>query len=265
MPPWAIGASRPAGMASTKSAPAPPPARPTARRRWPPGCRTAGSTPRSGEEVGPLRHEADAAPERLRVEIAHVDAVDQHVTAGDVVEPRHHRQQRGLPAPVLPMTADVLPGRAGEGDVAQHRCVGTGVAERGPVELQPPVAAARGTGPPGERPRPGLEDLPDPVGADRGPREHHRHEGGHHDRHEDLHQVGEERGERADLHLAGVDAPAPNQSTATLDTFRPASPSGRSAPAAGPARSAVREVGVGAREALVSTGSRTNARPPGCR
>ncbi len=51
----------------------------------------------------------------------------------------------------------------------------------------------------------GAEHLLDAFGADLGARHHHEHEGGHHDAHQDLQQVGEERGECADLHVAAVD------------------------------------------------------------
>jgi hypothetical protein len=51
----------------------------------------------------------------------------------------------------------------------------------------------------------GVEDLDDPLGADRRARDHHRDERRHHHRHQDLHQVVEERGQRADLHLPRVD------------------------------------------------------------
>src|SRR6185312_8840980 len=47
-----------------------------------------------------------------------------------------------------------------------------------------------------------VQDLVDAFGAHRGAGDHHGHERAHHDRHEDLQQVLQEGGERADLHVA---------------------------------------------------------------
>ncbi len=52
----------------------------------------------------------------------------------------------------------------------------------------------------------GDQHLLDAFRAHLGTRNHHEHEGGHHHRHQDLHEIAEKRGERADLHLTGVDA-----------------------------------------------------------
>ena len=52
----------------------------------------------------------------------------------------------------------------------------------------------------------GVEHLLDALGAHRGAGHHHRHERGHHHRHQDLHEVAEEGDQRADLHVAAVDA-----------------------------------------------------------
>ena len=55
----------------------------------------------------------------------------------------------------------------------------------------------------------GIEDCTDPVGGHRRPRDHaSKHEGGHHHRHQDLHQIGQEGDEGADLHGAVVDPDA---------------------------------------------------------
>ena len=108
---------------------------------------------RAGEQVRPLRHVARCAPQLLRVELAHVDPVHGDRSRGDVEQPRHQRQQRGL---ARAGAADDRGGGAGarrEGDPVQHRRVRTRVAELDPVEHQQPVAtASRSRAPPGERP-----------------------------------------------------------------------------------------------------------------
>ena len=52
----------------------------------------------------------------------------------------------------------------------------------------------------------GVEDLTDAVGGRGGARDHREHERGHHHRHQDLHDVGEERRQVADRHRAARDA-----------------------------------------------------------
>ena len=44
---------------------------------------------RAREQVRPLRHEADAAAQHVGVELADVDAVDEHRAGRDVEQPRH--------------------------------------------------------------------------------------------------------------------------------------------------------------------------------
>ncbi len=112
-----------------------------------------------------------------------------------------------LPAPVEPMMAVVVPGRA-----VKVTSVSTGDAA--PAYVKPTPRSSSWPMPPtvvtpcGRRHNRGLgvQHLADAFGRDRRPRPHHQHEGRHHHRHQDLHQVGEEGGERADLHGAGVDA-----------------------------------------------------------
>ena len=67
----------------------------------------------AGEQVRLLGHEPDAAPQQLGLEVAHVDAVDEHRAAGRVEQPRDQvEQRRSCPAPVLPMIAVVSPAPA---------------------------------------------------------------------------------------------------------------------------------------------------------
>ena len=53
-----------------------------------------------------------------------------------------------------------------------------------------------------------LEHLGDAAGTDDGARQHHRHEGTHHDRRQNLQQVLQECGERADVDQALIYAVA---------------------------------------------------------
>ena len=54
------------------------------------------SRTRRREEERILRDDADLAPQRGERHVAHVDAVDRHPAARDVVEARHERRQRRL-------------------------------------------------------------------------------------------------------------------------------------------------------------------------
>ncbi len=161
----------------------------------------------AGEQVGPLRHEADPVPEHAGVEVAHVVPVQQHAPLGRVHEARDEVDQGGLAGAGAADDRDGLPCAGGEGDVLEHGSLGAGIGEGDVLEgqldraldLADPVGALVDAGL-------GLEHLGDALGGDHGARDHHRHEGRHHHRDEDLHEIGDERGDRADLHLAGVDA-----------------------------------------------------------
>ena len=148
-----------------------------------------------------------ASGQQRRVELAHVDAVDEHRAAGGVEQPRDQVEQRGLAAAGAADDRGDLAGPRDQVDAAQHRLLGAGVAELDVAQLQVAVPVERGA--PGSVGGTtldvGVEHLLDALGADLGPRHHHEHEGRHHDRHQDLHQVAEERGQRADLHLPAVD------------------------------------------------------------
>ena len=50
----------------------------------------------AGEQVRLLGHEADAAPQQLGVEVAHVDAVDEHAARGGVEQAGDQVEQRRL-------------------------------------------------------------------------------------------------------------------------------------------------------------------------
>jgi hypothetical protein len=66
---------------------------------------------RAGEEEVLLHDEADAAPERRRVELPEVDPVDRDPARRRVVKRRRRFTSVDFPAPVAPTTATVSPGR----------------------------------------------------------------------------------------------------------------------------------------------------------
>ena len=144
---------------------------------------------RAAEEVGLLGHHADARPELLAIDLADVDAVDEHGAGGHVVEARQQVHERRLAAAGGAHDGRRLAGTRLEGDVAQDGLLGARVAEGHAAQLD--VAARRG----GPRRRGildgglGVEDLADAPARDDGPGDHDQHEGGHHDGHEDLHDV----------------------------------------------------------------------------
>ena len=74
-------------------------------------------------------HEPDPAQSSVGVEVAHVDAVDQHRRPPVTSNSRGTRLIRVvLPLPVLPMIAVVCPGRASRLTLAQHRRLGARIA-----------------------------------------------------------------------------------------------------------------------------------------
>ena len=62
------------------------------------------------EQEGALGYQPQLRPEVLLGEVPDVDAVEQDLAAGDVVETRHEVDSVVLPEPVLPTTAVVRPG-----------------------------------------------------------------------------------------------------------------------------------------------------------
>ena len=131
-----------------------------------------------------------------------------HRPARDVVEPADQRDQRGL---ARTGRADDGGGGARPGrdrNILQHRAIRAGIAECGVRRrLISPSTESRPhrLGGAGDRGL-GRQHLGDPLRARRRPREHNQHERRQQHRHQDLHEVGQERDQRADLHLAGVDA-----------------------------------------------------------
>ncbi len=116
VPPWAIGASSPSGIASTKSRACATSS--ACHSSLVGGVRVAVAQvarDRAGEQVRPLRDQPDPAPQHVGVELAHVDAVDEHAAPPVTSNSRGIRETSVvLPAPVLPMIAVVWPGAARE-------------------------------------------------------------------------------------------------------------------------------------------------------
>ena len=252
MPPWAIGASSPSGIASTKS------------RAWAisqrrpqllvGGVRVAVAQVAgdgAGEQVRPSAAPGRSAPRAVSGSRSRTSTPSTSTAPGGGVEqPGHQVDQRAsCRRRCEPMIAVVWPGRAREGDVAQHRRrrrPGRGTRRRRSSSSPRAATSVHRVGRRHDR-RLGVEHLADPLGADRGARDHHQHERRHHHRHQDLHQVGQERGQRADLHLRRRRPGAPpNQSTATLETLRTSITVGNIVASQRPARTAtVGEVVVG--------------------
>ena len=270
MPPWVIGASsrsRPSPRRSPGPARSRAPA--TSRRRSRRACRSAGCCApcrRTGTpSAGPGRSGSRAASGSRR----------RTSTPSTYTSPAVTSKSRGtrltsvvLPAPVEPMIAVVCPGGAVNDEVAQHRRVGAGVGELDAAELQLAAPVELGDRLGGrDDGRLGVEHLGDPVGAHRGARHHHQHEGRHHHRHQDLHEVGQEGRQGTDLHLAGVDAVAaePEHGDAGHVQDQHHRREHRGHPATGAHRD-VGEVVVGGGEPLGSRRARGRRRGPrGCR
>ena len=113
VPPWSIGASRPPGIAATKSR-----AWATSRARHSSASVAVGPAEpqvvgdRAAEQERRLRDQADGAPQLLELLIADVDAVDEHAALRGVEEPGNEVEQRRLAAPGA---ADDRAGLAGLG------------------------------------------------------------------------------------------------------------------------------------------------------
>ncbi len=82
-----------------------------------------------------LRDEADAAPQRLRVEFAHVDAVDAHRAGRHVEQSRDEAEHRRLARTGRADERDALAGAGGERQVAHDRFVGARIAHLGVLEF----------------------------------------------------------------------------------------------------------------------------------
>ena len=88
-----------------------------------------------GEQVRLLRHRRYPAGDLRGVHLGDGHAVEQDVTGGDVVKPRQQRDQGGLAGTGGADDGQGLARLGGEGDVTQHRRLGTGVLEGDIAEL----------------------------------------------------------------------------------------------------------------------------------
>ncbi len=244
VPPCAIARLEPAGHAPRRSRrPGRSRAPPTSPRRWRRACRSAGcSRPCPENRYGRCGTRPMRPPEQLGVEVAHVDAVDQHAPAGGVEQAGDQVTSVVLPAPVLPMIAVGLARRGGKEMSVSTGCVGARVAgSRTSRNSSCAAPGDSGTGRAGGTTEDvGVEHLlmRSAQTAARGIMI--SHERGHHHRHQDLHQVAEERRQRADLHLARCRSGwRRTSSTATLETLRMSMTIGNISAISRPARSAV--------------------------
>ena len=91
---------------------------------------------RAGEQVRLLRHEPDAAPQRVGVEVADVDTVDQHRARGGVEQAGDQAEQRGLAGTGAADDRGDLTRLGEQRDVGQHRRLGAGVVEADVAQLE---------------------------------------------------------------------------------------------------------------------------------
>ena len=158
---------------------------------------------RAAEEERLLRHEADPAPQVLLRELADVHPVHEHGAARRLVEARDEADQRRLAAAGAADDGGGLARPRREGDAAQHRLLGAGVAELHVAELD-----EAGLGHVLGRPlrvddaRLDVQHLHDALRRDGGARHHHEHERRHEHREQDHEHVLQEGGEVADGHAA---------------------------------------------------------------
>ncbi len=162
---------------------------------------------RAREQVRLLRDEPDRPRQQLGVDLLDVHAVHEHLALGGVEEAGHQTEQGRFAAAGGADDGGDLAGPRHEVDGLEDRLLGTRVAEPGFADLQVAVTPQLGHGCEGRNDaRLRVEHLLDALGTDLRARHHHEHEGGHHHGHDDLHEVGEERRQIADLHAAAVDA-----------------------------------------------------------
>ncbi len=75
---------------------------------------------RAGEEERILQDDGEVLAERVQIVLAQVDAVDQNLAGGDVVEAHHQAGEGGFAGAGVAYDGDRLAGLDGEGDVFQN-------------------------------------------------------------------------------------------------------------------------------------------------
>ena len=152
---------------------------------------------RVGEQKSLLEHECDGAPQRAEREVAHVDSIDAHRAALNVIETRQEESDGGLAGSRGAHQRHGLTRRATQREARQDG-FGPLVSVGDVVELD--VAAHRGEV---DRvgflhhDRVGVEQLQDPFRAGAGLLGDGEHSGEHPHRGDELYEVGREGEKRA--------------------------------------------------------------------
>ena len=158
------------------------------------------------EEQRVLGNHAQMLPELCLGQIPDVYAVEQDLALAGLVDPGNQVHQGGFAGSGGADNGGGLAGTGHKADVLQHRTVRLGVMEGDVPELQrgerTDISVVGAVVPDG-----GLivENGVDPADGGHGPGDHVHHHGRSHDAHQDLHQIGDKRGQGTDLHAAGVD------------------------------------------------------------
>ena len=148
--------------------------------------------------------------ELLLRHLLHIDAVDGHAAASDIIKAGDEVEQAGFAAAGGADDGCGLAGVCGKADVLQRVAVGTGEAEADILEPDHaiPVLLFKGGlcgGSVGIMDGSlGAADLVDTVSGHTGTGKHHGHHGQHQERHDDLHGVGNECDHLAHLHISGI-------------------------------------------------------------
>ena len=146
----------------------------------------------------------------LGVEVANVDAVDQHRAVGGVEQAGDEADERALAGAGAADDRRGLSRQRPEADVAEHRCLRAGVGEADVAQLERAARPAPRRSASGWCTTLGSVSststmrsaLTDGAGRLEGD------EGRHHDRHQDDGEVAEEGHQRPDRHVAAVDETA---------------------------------------------------------
>ena len=166
----------------------------------------------AGEEDVVLEHHTDALAQLLQGVVPHVHPVQQHRTAGHVVETGDQVHQGGLSGAGAAHHGDELAGLDGEVNAAEHVLTGAAgvVLEVHVLELHLALGLGELSGGEGAVLDGGLrlQHLVDTAGAGNGPGELEEAHAQHHDAHEDLEDIGDEGGEVANEHLPADDLAA---------------------------------------------------------
>ena len=101
---------------------------------------------RAGEQVRPLRHEADRAPQHVGIEVVNVDPADEHRALGAVEQPQDQVDERRLARAGAADDGRGLAGRGRERDAGEHRVLGAGIVEADVAELERTVGHDVATG-----------------------------------------------------------------------------------------------------------------------